>query len=937
MNINASQKRNKELKAQSMVEFALILPVLLLLLFGILEYGRLFFAWISIENAARIGARYASTGEYNPTHCPDLNSDGLFCDGSARDAEIDVARLASIEDETNDLLFGNPFSLIVAETESTHFDVTICATGHVFVFPDMGGTVYSECTRADGTIEEVPGEPGERVIVSVDYNFPFVVPFFQDVQDYFHLASYKEATVEQFRVSRVVNIPPTIAVPTIPTSTPAPTATPDCSSIRIESLAVAEDNLVASVSNNTGVDMPLTNSQLVWENVGGRNQLVNWFRWNNRTYYGGNDYNSPTNATCSGGDCAFPDTRTMSWETDFNNVGAILYGDFQLDLTFGNVCVISQTLSLAEPAIDCNLLVVNKVWFTGDDFRVRVRNNNPMDVPLTNASLVWPQEPSNAVINFFKWNWKTHYGGNTGDSPYSATCSGDICAFPPLLNRVWAVDFNNIPDNTITGPHEVTLTFADQCEKVVPLGPSCNEISVENLRIGSLDPSSGARDNLIMDVTNDNDIPVRLTHTSFSWTNMFGNGVDWITFGGTNYYDGDSFTSPTTFDSTILLSDEESYVWDAEFTNADGPIYGDYQVDLTFDYGVCTVSDTLTAFTPTASPTPDCTNIYADNLRVGSNVYGNGETDNIKMEVTNNNPTSVFLTNTTFHWTNPFGRGVDWINFGGAGRYYNGDSFTSPTIFSSSGVELPSGATYTWDADFTGWDQIPFSGEYAVELIFDNRCPVSDTLTVASPTPTLTPTVTNTATNTPLPSPTMTPTPTADCDLISANNPFFAGDDVRMNVTNNNPQPIQLTFTTFTWSNYYGNGVNYFRFGGNQYYGGDSYSSPTTRGSSIWLPSGSTYTWLMDFTGYDIPLYGPYQIALLFDGRCAIDGNISRSTPTPSRTPIPTRTLIPSATPTASNTPTSTATFRPTNTPTDTPEPSNTPLASPTSTFCFDC
>jgi hypothetical protein len=158
-----------------------------------------------------------------------------------------------------------------------------------------------------------------------------------------------------------------------------------------------------------------------------------------------------------------------------------------------------------------------------------------------------------------------------------------------------------------------------------------------------------------------------------------------------------------------------------------------------------------------------------------------------------------------------------------------------------------------------------------------------------------------------------------------------------MNVTNNNPQPIQLTFTTFTWSNYYGNGVNYFRFGGNQYYGGDSYSSPTTRGSSIWLPSGSTYTWLMDFTGYDIPLYGPYQIDLLFDGRCAIDGNISRSTPTPSRTPIPTRTLIPSATPTASNTPTSTATFRPTNTPTDTPEPSNTPLASPTSTFCFDC
>ena len=55
------RKITNQKKAQSMVEFAIVLPILLLLVFGIIEYGRLFFAWISVENVARVGARYAST------------------------------------------------------------------------------------------------------------------------------------------------------------------------------------------------------------------------------------------------------------------------------------------------------------------------------------------------------------------------------------------------------------------------------------------------------------------------------------------------------------------------------------------------------------------------------------------------------------------------------------------------------------------------------------------------------------------------------------------------------------------------------------------------------------------------------------------------------------------------------------------------------------
>lgn len=48
-----------------MVEFALTLPILLLLMFGIIEFGRIFQAWVTIQNAARTAIRYAVTGQYD--------------------------------------------------------------------------------------------------------------------------------------------------------------------------------------------------------------------------------------------------------------------------------------------------------------------------------------------------------------------------------------------------------------------------------------------------------------------------------------------------------------------------------------------------------------------------------------------------------------------------------------------------------------------------------------------------------------------------------------------------------------------------------------------------------------------------------------------------------------------------------------------------------
>ena len=56
-------------RAQAILEFALALPILLVLLFGIFEFGRLMHAWLAVQNSARFGLRYAVTGEFNPQYC----------------------------------------------------------------------------------------------------------------------------------------------------------------------------------------------------------------------------------------------------------------------------------------------------------------------------------------------------------------------------------------------------------------------------------------------------------------------------------------------------------------------------------------------------------------------------------------------------------------------------------------------------------------------------------------------------------------------------------------------------------------------------------------------------------------------------------------------------------------------------------------------------
>lgn len=83
--LDSTEQTRRKRKGQTLAEFALTLPILLVLMFGIIEFARIFQAWVTLQNAARAAARYASVGEYDEAKYPillgnDLSTAPLYSD-----------------------------------------------------------------------------------------------------------------------------------------------------------------------------------------------------------------------------------------------------------------------------------------------------------------------------------------------------------------------------------------------------------------------------------------------------------------------------------------------------------------------------------------------------------------------------------------------------------------------------------------------------------------------------------------------------------------------------------------------------------------------------------------------------------------------------------------------------------------------------------------
>jgi hypothetical protein len=103
----ASDKLGRRERGQSLVETAVVLPILLLLVAAIVDFGRAFDAYIVLTNAAREGARFGSTNPEmedwevkdlviadvlgsgtNITHMTGFDEDNVTVEGQAEGSEV---------------------------------------------------------------------------------------------------------------------------------------------------------------------------------------------------------------------------------------------------------------------------------------------------------------------------------------------------------------------------------------------------------------------------------------------------------------------------------------------------------------------------------------------------------------------------------------------------------------------------------------------------------------------------------------------------------------------------------------------------------------------------------------------------------------------------------------------------------------------------------
>jgi len=71
-------------RGQTMVETAIVLPVVIFMLVAMVDAGRVFHAWLVVTNGAREGARSAAARQSNPvvTTRIETSMNGWKCDGS---------------------------------------------------------------------------------------------------------------------------------------------------------------------------------------------------------------------------------------------------------------------------------------------------------------------------------------------------------------------------------------------------------------------------------------------------------------------------------------------------------------------------------------------------------------------------------------------------------------------------------------------------------------------------------------------------------------------------------------------------------------------------------------------------------------------------------------------------------------------------------------
>jgi Flp pilus assembly protein TadG len=127
-------------RGQAVAEFALVIPIFLLLVFAIVDFGMGFHAWITVTNSAREGARLGAVGATQTEI-----EDEVYQTSSSLDADKLDVLVTNAE--------GNPGESVVVDVEYDYELITPLSSVMGMVSGDSIGETLSLSSRAEMRLE----------------------------------------------------------------------------------------------------------------------------------------------------------------------------------------------------------------------------------------------------------------------------------------------------------------------------------------------------------------------------------------------------------------------------------------------------------------------------------------------------------------------------------------------------------------------------------------------------------------------------------------------------------------------------------------------------------------------------------------------------------------------------------------------------------------
>lgn len=156
--MRSRRKLRRSEKGQTLAEFGLIAPVFFLLIFGFIDVSRAYQSWVTIQHAAREGARYGVTGRTDCKAGPQTRVDCI--EYTSR------AFTKSLTDPTHDL------SVSVRSWDYP-----------AYANPPVNGN---------------PGQQCDALEVQLEYDFTSSTPFITDIFGAIHMTARQRLVNEPF-------------------------------------------------------------------------------------------------------------------------------------------------------------------------------------------------------------------------------------------------------------------------------------------------------------------------------------------------------------------------------------------------------------------------------------------------------------------------------------------------------------------------------------------------------------------------------------------------------------------------------------------------------------------------------------------------------------------------------------------------------------------